>query len=85
MNAFAHRVPLALSLVSFASLLAGCNRATSPAIPASSSHFTTPHANARGIKIWAAIRAEPARYSVYRRAQNAFSTLFRREPAGQRR
>ncbi len=55
MNALAHRVPLVLSLVFFASLLAGCNGgAASPAIPASSSHFATPHANARGIEIWAA-------------------------------
>jgi hypothetical protein len=55
MNAFAHRVPLALSLAFFASLLAGCNGgAASPAISASSSHFTTPDANARGIEIWAA-------------------------------
>lgn len=55
MNAIAHRVPLVLNLVFFASLLAGCNGGTaSPAIPASSFQFTTPHADPRGIVIWAA-------------------------------
>lgn len=55
MNAFAQRALRALSLVYFASLLAGCNGGTaSPAIPASSSHFTTPHANTGGVEIWAA-------------------------------
>ncbi len=55
MHAFARRVPLGLSLVTFASLLTGCNRAASPAIPASPSYFATPHANARGVQIWAAV------------------------------
>ena len=52
---FRHRGPLALGLVFLPSLLAGCNSGTtSSAIPASPSHFTTPHANADGIRIWAA-------------------------------
>jgi hypothetical protein len=54
MNAFAHRASLALSLVYLASVLAGCGSTASPALPASSSRFTTPRANAGGIKIWAA-------------------------------
>ncbi len=55
MNAFAHRALLALSLACVPSLLAGCNGGTTPpAIPASSPHFTMPHADAGGITIWAA-------------------------------
>jgi hypothetical protein len=55
MNAFAHRAPVALSLVYLASLLGGCNAGTaSPGIPASLTHFTGPLANASGVKIWAA-------------------------------
>lgn len=51
----AHRAALALSPISLAALLAGCNGGTaSPAIPASSSHFAKPVAIAGGIQIWAA-------------------------------
>lgn len=55
MNAFAHRAPVALSLVLVASALAGCNAGTvSPGIPASLTDFTRPLANESGVKIWAA-------------------------------
>jgi hypothetical protein len=55
MNAFANRALLTLSLACVSSLLAGCNGGTTPpAIPASSPHFTMPHADAGGIRIWAA-------------------------------
>ncbi|MGA8533965.1 MAG: hypothetical protein WB615_07635 [Candidatus Tumulicola sp.] len=55
MNAFEYRALLAVSLVSVASLLAGCSGGTtSPAIPVSSSHFTRSNDNTDGIKIWAA-------------------------------
>jgi hypothetical protein len=54
MNAFAQRVPVALSLVCLASVLGGCNAGSvSPEIPASSAHFTRPLANTSGVKIWA--------------------------------
>lgn len=44
-----------MSLVSLASLLAGCNGGTtSPAIPVSSSHFRKSNDDTGGIKIWAA-------------------------------
>jgi hypothetical protein len=55
MKSFANRALLALSLACVPPSLAGCNGGTTPpAIPASSSHFTTPHADAGSIKIWAA-------------------------------
>ena len=55
MTAFAKRALLALSVACVPSLLSGCNGGTTPpAIPASSPHFTMPHADAGGIKIWAA-------------------------------
>jgi hypothetical protein len=51
----AYRPALALSLIYLASLLAGCNGSTaSPAIPVSSSDFTTLPDKAAGIRIWAA-------------------------------
>ena len=53
--AFAYRAPLAVGLVSLASLLAGCNGGTaSPAVPASSPDFRSPNATSGGVKIWAA-------------------------------
>src|ERR1700688_2650252 len=55
MNAFANRALLTLSLACVPSLLAGCSGGTTPpAIPASSPHFTMLHADAGGIRIWAA-------------------------------
>jgi len=55
MNAFPNRALLALSLAWVASLLASCNGGTTPpAIPASSPLLTVPHADAGGIRIWAA-------------------------------
>ena len=55
MSAFAKRALLALRFACVPSLLAGCNGGTTPpAIPASSPHFTMPHADAGSIKIWAA-------------------------------
>ena len=55
MNAFQHRALLAVSLVSLASILAGCNGGTaSPAIPASSSHFGKSNDHTGGMKIWVA-------------------------------
>lgn len=55
MNASAYRTPLAVGLISLASLLTGCNGGTaSPAMPASSFTFTRPNANTGDIKIWAA-------------------------------
>jgi hypothetical protein len=55
MNAFAHRAPVALSLVCLASLLGGCNAGTvTPGIPASPNLFTTPDTKAAGVTIWAA-------------------------------
>lgn len=54
MKAIGYRASLAVGLVSLASLLAGCNGGiASPAIPASSPHFTTPDTGT-GIRIWAA-------------------------------
>jgi hypothetical protein len=54
MNA-AYRAPLAVGLVSLASLLAACNGGTtSPAVPASSSDFAIPNGSSGGIQIWAA-------------------------------
>src|SRR5579862_1072301 len=55
MNAFAHRAPVALSLVCLASLLGGCNAGTvTPGIPASPNLFTAPDTKAAGVTIWAA-------------------------------
>lgn len=55
MNVFARRTPLALGLVSFALLLAGCNGGSaSSTIPASPSRVATPLANGGGGEIWAA-------------------------------
>jgi hypothetical protein len=55
MNAFGRRAYLAVSLVSLAWLLAGCNGSSaSPAIPVRSSDFRRSIDNTGGIKIWAA-------------------------------
>ena len=55
MNAFEYRAILAVSLVSIASLLAGCNGGTtSPAIAVSPSHFSRSNDNTGGTEIWAA-------------------------------